>query len=79
MSKNSEAIKLLRHMFSNGQINDSDTPKSVYESSDVFQKHKLSNFRTHFNSMRKEYKPNEGMFLFLCTFSSKLFDILTYR
>ena len=51
---------MLRAKFEKGEVAGDESPKSVWESDDIFQKHKLGNFRTCYNAMKVEFgsKPN---------------------
>lgn len=68
----SKAVKALRKQFQNGEIDEFDTPKQVYESKAVYQEHKLDNFRTKFNKLKSEFfESNEGKLMtnqFIFTF-----------
>lgn len=66
LTKKSLAVRLLRTKFEKGALTGEEQPKAVWESDAVFQKHKLANFRTCYNSMRLEFGANDesnGMFL----------------
>lgn len=52
---NSKAMILLKKKFENGDISAEDTPKSIWGSELVFMEHKLDNFRTRFNKLKKEF------------------------
>ena len=54
--KKSLAVRMLRSKFEKGEVTGGESPKSVWESDDVFQKHKLSNFRTCYNAMGVEFE-----------------------
>ncbi|KAI0557039.1 hypothetical protein FGB62_176g05 [Gracilaria domingensis] len=56
MTKNSPAIRLLRHKFERGDITGTKPPKQVWLSEKVFQKHKLNAFRAQYYLMRKHYE-----------------------
>lgn len=58
--KKSQAVRLLRAKFENGEIKGDEQPKAVWESDAAFQKHKLPNFRTCYNSMRLEFGHKGG-------------------
>lgn len=53
LTANSAARKLLVQEFANGEITGDEDPKDVWESDSIFQQHKLSNFRTHYNNLRR--------------------------
>ena len=55
LTKNSLAVKTLNSMLSSGELSGTDNPKSVWESNHLFKSHKLPNFRTCYNRLRKQY------------------------
>lgn len=68
LTANSPARLLLLQKFLNGDIRGDEDPKEVWQSEDVFMEHKLSNFRTHYNNMRRNPPKKDGklyIFLFL--------------
>jgi len=66
----SPARKLLLHKFLSKELTGKENPKEVWESEQVFMKHKLSNFRNHFNKLRNEHM--DGTISFFCTFISNI-------
>lgn len=70
LTVNSKAMVLLRKKFESEEISRNDDPKSVWSQEPLFSVHKLDNFRTRFNKLKKEYFcETDGMchltFLFL--------------
>ena len=58
LSKNSPAVAKLHEKFSSGQLTGKEQPKDVWLSDPIFQQHKLENFRTCYNKVKKEYSTN---------------------
>ena len=56
LSKNSEAVRLLREKFECNEITGDETPKQAWLMDPLFQQYKLENFRTCYNNMKKEYQ-----------------------
>jgi len=56
LTAKSPAKKLLRRKFEQKELTGLENPKEVWESEPIFMKHKLTNFRTHYNNMRNEFK-----------------------
>ena len=56
----SPARLLLAKKFLSGEILGQEDPKEVRESEEAFRQHKLRNFRTHYNKMRKEHADSAG-------------------
>lgn len=54
LTKDSAAYKLLAQKFDDGEIEPADRPKEVWLTEEVFQQHKLDNFRTAFNKMKAQ-------------------------
>ena len=52
LTKKSLAVRMLHSKFEKGEITGGESPKAVWASDAVFQKHKLGNFRTCYNAMR---------------------------
>ena len=46
---------MLRSKLEKGEVTAGESPKVVWESDAVFQKHKLGNFRTCYNAMYIEF------------------------
>jgi len=65
LTSKSPAKLLLKQKFIEGKLTGDENPKDVWESEEVFKKHKLSNFRTHYNRMRLEFK--SGTLLSFCS------------
>lgn len=59
LSKDSQAVVKLYDLFAKGIINGSEEPKSVWQSDPIFQVHKLNNFRTCYNNIRREVMGNK--------------------
>ena len=55
LTRDSQAVVKLIEGFANGSISTSSEPKTVWTSDPVFSAHKLNNFRTCFNNIRKEF------------------------
>ena len=62
LTRNSEAVKLLRSKFQSGQLTGNETPKRVYESHPIFLRHTLTSFRTCYNRLKKELNAGSGKF-----------------
>jgi len=62
LTAKSPARMLLLQKFNDGKLTGDEEPKDVWESEDVFRKHKLTNFRAHYNRLRNEFKA--GLFVF---------------
>lgn len=58
LTQQSPAMILLRKKFETGEIDGTEGPKKIWESEELFRKHKLSTFRAQFNRVRKGY--NDG-------------------
>ena len=60
LTKKPLAVRMLRSKFEKGEVTGGESLKSVWESDDAFQKHKVGNFRTCYNAMGGEFgsKPN---------------------
>lgn len=54
LTRDSQAVVKLTALFSDGKIAPGTEPKAVWLSDPVFHVHKLHNFRTCFNNIRKE-------------------------
>lgn len=54
LTKSSKAVSLLYSMFESGQLGKNSDPKPVWLSNPVFMNHKIQNFRTCFNNIKKE-------------------------
>lgn len=61
LTKGSKAVKLLRSKFQKGEITGKEDPKLVWQSDDVFKQHKLPNFRTCYNNVKKDFLDSIGM------------------
>jgi len=59
LTAKSPARLLLRQKFDDRHLTGDEDPKDVWESEALFKEHKLENFRTHYNRMRKEFKDGE--------------------
>ena len=55
MDESSEAVKRLIKMFMEKKITKRTQPLEIHESHKRFQEHKLDNFRTKLNKLKKEY------------------------
>ena len=55
LSQDSKAVVRLVELFANGTVSSKSEPKAVWLSVPTFQIHKLNNFRTCFNNIRKDY------------------------
>ena len=62
LTAQSPARRLLLSKFQSGEITGKEDPKVVWESNDVFQQHKLANFRVHYNNIRKNPPSKDGKF-----------------
>lgn len=62
LTRDSKAVVLIQELIASGKINQSTEPKAVWLSDPIFQAHKLANFRTCFNNIKKEASaiPNDG-------------------
>jgi len=63
LTAKSPARKLLLQKFVQKELNGTEDPKDVWESDPIFMEHKLSNFRTHYNNLRNQYKEGKVVFL----------------
>ncbi len=52
--------KITSAKFMKGEITGNETPKSVHESEALFREHRLSNFKTCYNNMAKEFINSNG-------------------
>lgn len=64
LTKTSRAVKLLRSKFETGEVTGREDPKEFWQSEVVFQEHKLTNFRTCYNNIRKDFEGQHGKLLF---------------
>lgn len=55
MDESSAAVKKLRKMFQEKKITKHSAPVEIYEQHECFKSHKLDNFRTKLNKLKKEY------------------------
>ena len=55
LDESSSAVRLLCKNFRENKYTFDDKPKSVWSSSDEFQKYPLANFSTIFNKLKREY------------------------
>ena len=62
LTKNSSAFRPLRAKLEKKELTGKEEPKSVWASEPNFQVYHLANFRTRYNSMRKEYCDDDGIF-----------------
>ena len=54
LTRDSKAVVRLQELFAAGKIDHSTEPKATWLSDSVFTAHKLANFRTCFNNMKKD-------------------------
>jgi len=54
-TKQSEGYKLLLRLFSEGIINGSETPKSVYDAHSTFSQYKRDAFRNNFRQLKNQF------------------------
>lgn len=54
LTRDSKAVVKLQEMFASGQITGTEEPKAVWLADPVFHAHKLNNFRTCFNNIKKD-------------------------
>jgi len=66
LTETSKAVVLLRRKFANGEIGHRSRAQQVHESNEAFKEHKLDNFRTKFNKLKKEYLVEDEGSLWLC-------------
>lgn len=74
LTESSQAVKILRAKFRTGEVTGKEKPKAVWESDPAFQKHRLNNFRTCFNKIKKQLE-DEGTFFFVLAFSFHFFSL----
>ena len=55
LHQGSEAVLLLKRMFTGGSLDITEKPKEVYRMSPLFQQHNLNSFLACFNLIRKDY------------------------
>lgn len=55
LTKKSDAVRYLHSLFEKKIITGKEDPKAVFLMSSLFQRHKLSNFRTCYNQIRREF------------------------
>ena len=60
LTRDSQAVVKLIEGFTNGSISVTSEPKTVWLSDPVFTAHKLNNFRTCFNNIRKEFQDQKA-------------------
>lgn len=63
LTATSPAVQLLQQKFEKGEVQQSTDPKSIWESENIFQEHKLDNFRTCVNRLKRFYFDHNGEFV----------------
>lgn len=58
LTKGSKAVSLLYSLFQSGKLGRDSEPKPIWLSNPLFMNHKIQNFRTCFNNVKKEFFSN---------------------
>lgn len=59
LTADSQAVRLLREKFESGAIDPAHTASRVRNSEYIFQRYPLTNFRTCYNKLKREYYPGK--------------------
>ena len=64
LTKSSDAVIKLREKLERGELKGTEDPKQVWLSEPLFQMHKIENFRTCWNNLKKEFKNSNSVGMF---------------